>query len=94
MEAVSNIVIGRSVSVSEEGWMSVIRHKGLKKMKVGYRSMDGVEPGLVGRVVTSVETVRFYYIDLTVEQVTAIFDEICDRDTLTLKVLNISGNYE
>ena len=78
MKAVSKIVIEWGVSVSQEGWMSVIGHTGLRQLEVGYRSMMGVKPGLVGRVVTSVETARVGYIDLTVEQLTAIFDEICD----------------
>ena len=90
MEAVRKIVIDYGVSVSEEGCMSVIGHTGLRQMEVEWDGMYGVEPGLVGRVVTSMETVSVRF--LTVKQVTAVCSEICDRDTLTLKVLDISGN--
>ena len=73
--------------------MSVIGHTGLRHLEVvGYGSMEGVEPGLVGRVVTSVETVNANDIGLTNKQLTAIMSEICDRDTLTLKVLILAWN--
>ena len=85
MKTVRKIVIGGGVSLSQEGWMSVVGHTGLRQLYVSRGSMEGVEPGLVGRAVTSVETVRISNTDLTVEQATAIFSGICDRDKLLLK---------
>ena len=51
-----------------------------------------VEPGLLAKAVTRLEGVNVSDTDLTVKQVTAILSSICDNSTLTLKVLDISGN--
>ena len=68
--------------------MSVVRYPGVTELEVsGHRS--GVEPGIVARMVT----VNVGSTDLTVEQISAIFSDICDRSSLTLKVLDLSGNY-
>ena len=88
MEAVTNIVFDKYVAISEEGWMSVIEHTGLRHMEVRWGAMIRVEPGLVGRLVTSMETVKVEF--LTLEQMTVVFTYICDSETLTLKVLDLS----
>ena len=46
----------------------------------------------MARAVTRLEEVHLRNTELTLEHVKAIFSEICDRDTLTLKVLDISYN--
>ena len=48
--------------------------------------------GLVGRVVTNIETVKLCHTGLTKEQLTGICTEICNSDSLTLKGLDLSGN--
>ena len=58
----------------------------------GHRS--GVEPGIVARMVTSIETVNIRSTDLTVEQISAIFSDICDRSSLTLKVLDLPCDHK
>ena len=92
MEAVSKIVIDVDVSLSEEGWMSLIRHQGLKELEVRDIDTSGVEPGLLARVVSSMKTVYVSQVFLTVEQISAILEAICDGSSL--KVLDLSGNYE
>ena len=94
MEAVTKIVINEGVTMSEEGWMSVIEHGGLTQMEVRGPSSDNgslasVEPSLLARVITRMEEVKVWYEDLTPEQMIATFREICNGSTLTLKVFHI-----
>ena len=61
MQAVREIRIW-SWGLSEEGWRNVAEHPGLKLLEVwspGCR-MEGVDPELVGRVVTSKEGTKFF----------------------------------
>ena len=92
MKAVREMIIGEFVSLPEKGWMAVIGHTGLRELRVGCGSMLRTESGLVGRVVTSVETVSVCDAMLSTEQVTSIMTHICDSSTSTLKVLDISSN--
>ena len=94
MEAVTKIVINGGVTMSEEGWMSVIEHGGLTQMEVRVPSSDNgslasVEPSLLARVITRMEEVKVWYEDLTPEQMIATFREICNGSTLTLKLFHI-----
>ena len=61
-------------------------------MEVRDIDTSAVEPGLLARVVSSMKTVYVSQVFLTVEQISAILEAICDGSSL--KVLDLSGNYE
>lgn len=92
MEAVRKIVISEGVLLSEEGWMSVIAHKGLGELNVRGSDLKGLERELLGRVVSSIEEVTFSDTELTLEQCRAVFTDICEKHSIILKMLDISGN--
>jgi len=94
MEAVRKISIGgESVSLlSQEGWMSVIEHPGLRELEV-LGDLSQMEVGLVSRVVTNMETLNISGTYLTREQVTTILRTICERSVSKVKLLDLGGNY-
>ena len=53
-----------------------------------------VEQGLLARAVARLEEVCFGHTNLTAEQATAAFRDICDKSNLKLKVLDLRGNYK
>merc|ERR1712126_473944 len=85
MEDVNRIIIGNEidrnkiVSLSEKGWRSVIEHKALNDLWIMKGVIIGMEPELVGRVVTSMEAVELRELFMTKEQLTALCNAICDR---------------
>ena len=48
-----------------------------------------LEPGLLARAVTRLEQMCFGRTNLTAEQATAVFRDICDKSNLKLKVLDL-----
>ena len=66
MQAVSRIDIYDKVTLSVDGWEAVIQHPGLKQLVV-WSGLEGLEPGLVARIVTSKEDVDVGHTDLTVD---------------------------
>ena len=91
MQAVSRIDIYYGVSLSVDGWEAVIQHPGLKQLVV-MCSLEGLENGLVARIITSKEYVSVGSTSLTVDQLTAVCNSICLGSPPTVKTLSLYEN--
>ena len=92
MKAVRNIVI--SSEISEEGWIAVAEHEGVKSLCIMQDcTLENVDPHLIATVVTRIEKVYISAFSLNVNQTITIFNHICNRFTIILKKLIIWGSH-
>merc|ERR1719319_437600 len=88
LQAVRRIEVREEVEVSEELLQAVVRHPGLKEMRVQSTDLSAVDPELLAQAVTQLEEV--VHTRLTPQQVTAICTAMTGNSPL--KALGLTDN--